>query len=245
MDWDPPGVWDSLRDFLASIPTLLPEPPKAILVVSAHWEASPVTIASGASPTLYYDYGGFPPHTYQLTYPAPGDPQLAERVHELLGIAGIVSTLDPTARWDHGVFIPLKVAFPHADIPVVSVSLQKSLHPDVHLAIGRAISELRDEGVLILGSGFSMHGNPGPNGSYAQAFHEWLSAALDTPPSLRIEHLIRWETAPGARHVHAREEHLIPLMVAAGAAGDDPSFLAHEGDLFGGVYGSWSFGFRP
>lgn len=242
MDWDPPDAWDGLRTALEGIPQRLPDKAAAILVVTAHWEEPVVTVASGASPGLIYDYGGFPPHTYQLTYPAPGAPDVAERVDKLLAAAGILHRLDPMHGWDHGVFIPLKVIFPEADVPVLAMSLDKSLDPQVHLELGRAIAPLRDEGVFIVGSGSSFHhfGNFGRN-DYAVPFDDWLNETVTLPARQRWDALVGWEQAPSARHAHGREEHLIPLMVAVGAADDVPGRTLFRDQVMDTAMSCWLF----
>jgi aromatic ring-opening dioxygenase catalytic subunit (LigB family) len=219
---DPNGTWTSMEQFLKSLPERLPETPKAILAVSGHWETKGFALTSAAKPALYFDYYNFPPHTYELTYPAPGAPELARRAAGLLTAAGFEAALDGERGLDHGVFVPLKVAFPDAEIPVVELSLDRSLDPKLHLAVGQALSVLRDEGVLILGAGMSFHNMRGygdPRFTEASdAFDGWLTQAIEADPALRAERLAAWETAPAARACHPREEHLLPLMVAAGAA---------------------------
>jgi aromatic ring-opening dioxygenase catalytic subunit (LigB family) len=242
MEWNPPDMWSELQNFLVELPGLLPAHPTAIVVISAHNEASPITISAGEHPHLLYDYSGFPPHTYQLTYPAPGNPVLAAKIHALLAAADITSHLDPHAPWDHGVFVPLKVSWPEANIPVVSVSLHPSLDPELHLAIGRALRELRKEGVLIIGSGFNVHGAmSGGTREDAIIFDGWLRGALDDQ-STRSSSLRNWLGNPVGRGAHPREEHLIPLMVCVGAAEDEPSALIHDGLIFGVPSSGWSFG---
>jgi aromatic ring-opening dioxygenase catalytic subunit (LigB family) len=227
MEWTngPKDTWNKTADFLRGIPLQVGQKPSAILIVSGHWEESRFSVTSGARPALIYDYSGFPPSTYQLRYDAPGDPPLAHRVCELLRAAGIDANEDPAHGWDHGVFIPFKVAYPDADIPVIELSLKRGLDPAVHIAAGRALSPLRDEGVLIVGSGMSFHnmrgfGNPDFR-DISDQFDAWLSNAIELPAELRDEKLAHWVEAPAARLSHPREEHLLPLMVAAGAAKDD------------------------
>jgi 4,5-DOPA dioxygenase extradiol len=126
------------------------EPPKAIVVISAHWEANPIRITSSASPSMYYDYSGFPSETYKLQYSAPGSPDLAHKVHDLLTRAGIQCQLDPKRGYDHGVFVPLMIMYPSANIPVVCVSLHPTLNARFHLALGHALAPLRDQGKIYL-----------------------------------------------------------------------------------------------
>lgn len=220
---DPQRVWRGMESYLNSLAASLPEKPKAILVISGHWEerAFAFTGATG-HPGLVFDYFGFPPETYRLTWPAPGAPWLAERGRELIEKAGLPAAIDPARGFDHGVFIPLKVAFPAADIPVVQMSLHASLDPAQHVAAGRALAPLRDEGVLVIGSGMSFHnmrayGDPRAEAP-SRAFDEWLVRAAGLPLDQRAEALAHWSEAPFARFAHPREEHLLPLMVAAGAA---------------------------
>ncbi len=220
---DPTGMWRKMEAYLQSIPESLPEKPRAILLVSAHWETQGFAFTGGGAPGLIYDYYGFPPHTYELTYPAPGAPWLAERAAGLLRGAGMPARVDPDHGFDHGMFVPLKVAFPDADIPVVEMSLDASLDPALHLAAGRALAPLRDEGVLVIGSGMSFHNmqvmrNPAL-AAYSTDFDRWLGEAATAPADERAAMLARWEQAPNARYSHPREEHLLPLMVAAGASG--------------------------
>lgn len=241
MEWDPPDAWDDLRAALEAIGPSLPATPRAILVVTAHWEAPQVTVASGEAPDLIYDYGGFPPHTYELTYPAPGEPTVAARVGTLLAEAGIEGRLDPSRGWDHGVFVPLKVMFPDAEVPIVAVSLRGDLDPGFHLRVGEALAPLRDEGVLIVGSGSSFHnfaafGSPG-----AAAFDEWLNETVALPDAERRAALADWESAPNARLAHGREEHLLPLMVAAGAASDQPARTLFRGPVLSTPMSCWLF----
>ena len=159
MKWTrgPEDVWDKMAASLRALGDSLPERPKALLVVSAHWEEEEPTVLSQPNPALLYDYYGFPPHTYELKWPAPGSPELAGRVRELLDGAGMPSRSNSERGFDHGVFIPLLLAFPKADIPTVQLSLRAGLDAKEHLAIGRALAPLRDEGVLIIGSGMSYH----------------------------------------------------------------------------------------
>lgn len=226
MDW-PPGrdPWARMGDFLRSLLSSLPQRPKAILVVSGHWEEMNFAVNTGEAPPLLYDYYGFPEHTYQLKYPAPGAPALAQRVRALLGEAGLPSQEDASRGFDHGVFVPFLLVDPEATIPVLQVSLQRSLDPALHIAAGKALAALRDDGVLIVGSGMSYHNMRGFGAGFEAAserFDDWLTGAVtDEDPQRRDTALSQWQDAPDARTCHPREEHLLPLMVVAGAAAGD------------------------
>ena len=222
--WGPADTWNATQRFLESLAATLPAQPKALLIISGHWEEPAFTASIAAAPQLIFDYSGFPAHTYQLTWPAPGDPALAAHVADLLRTAGLPSATDPTRGYDHGVFVPLKVAFPKAEIPVVTLSLANSLDPASHIAAGRALAALRDEGVLIIASGMSFHNlraymRP-ETPERARAFDAWLTCAVESPAIERDALLSNWREAPFAAYAHPREEHLIPLMVAAGAGGE-------------------------
>ena len=224
MDWNPPGTWNRMADFLRGVAATLPQRPKAIVLVSAHWLEARFSVTGGARPELIYDYYGFPPHTYQLRYDAPGEPALAGRIRELLDQAQIPSGEDGGRGFDHGMFIPLKLMFPEADIPVVQLSLRHDLDPQAHLDAGRALAPLREEGVLIVGSGMSFHNMRGYGdprfGPISDEFDRWLSAAVAAEPQQRLTALRDWAQAPAARLCHPprAEEHLLPLLVVAGAA---------------------------
>jgi len=210
--------------------------PKAVLVVTSHWETDEFTVSSGTAPGMIYDYGGFPPHTYQIRYPAPGEPQLASRVAQLLTDAGQPARLDAERGFDHGTFSMLAPIYPEADMPAV------------HLAAGRALAPLRDEGVLILGSGLSFHNlrQFGPGGALASnAFDTWLQhVLLELGPADREQALLNWSDAPYARMAHPREDHLVPLWVALGAAEQEPAACVyHEESFFGALtVSSFRFG---
>ncbi len=224
MDWTPPEAWDRMAAYLRGLADGLPARPKAVLVVSAHWLAPAFTVTSAAAPELIFDYYGFPEHTYRLTYPAPGDPALAARVVELLQGAGLPAAEDAGRGFDHGVFIPLKLVLPEADVPVVALSLRADLDPAAHLAAGRALAPLREEGVLILGSGMSFHNMRGYGDprftAPSESFDAWLTE-IAAEPAARDQALAAWAEAPGGLQSHpcGQEEHLLPLMVAAGAGG--------------------------
>jgi aromatic ring-opening dioxygenase catalytic subunit (LigB family) len=243
----PPGTWDRMADWLRNMSKSVGPKPDAILVISAHWEAPEFTVTSAANPPLIYDYYGFPDHTYRLRYDAPGSPELAEEVRALLGKAGIESRADATRGLDHGVFIPFMLIYPDADIPVVQLSLKAGLDPAEHLAAGRALAPLRDRNVLIVGSGMSYHnmqafmrGLP-PTG--ALPFDNWLTEVVtDTDVSRRDDRLAHWAAAPSARDAHPREEHLIPLMVAAGAAGHDAGRRTYSDRIMGSAVSGFQFG---
>ncbi len=244
-NWGPADTWDKTRDFLAGIAETLPAPPTALLVISGHWEEPVFTASTAARPELIFDYSGFPESTYRLTWPAPGNPELAARVVELLRSAGLPATTS-SRGYDHGVFIPLKVAFPAAEIPVVTLSLAHSLDPALHLAAGAALAPLRDEGVLIIGSGMSFHnmrgfGQPDTE-ARSRAFDSWLTHTVKAPAATRKALLEEWSTAPGGRFAHPREEHLIPLMVAAGAAGPDPGIQVLNDAPLHAVISAYRFG---
>lgn len=227
MDWNPPDAWNHTRAFLEGIRAQLPQTPRAIVLVSAHWLAPRFITANAAQPELIFDYHGFPPHTYQLRYDAPGAPTLAADVAARLASAGLPSVQDSTCGFDHGVFVPLKIMFPDADIPVLPLSLLQDLDPATHLAAGKALEALRDDGVLVVGSGMSFHNMRGYGdprfGPVSDAFDHWLTQTVELPDAARTEAFTQWEHAPGARlsHPPRAEEHLLPLLVAAGAAGED------------------------
>jgi aromatic ring-opening dioxygenase catalytic subunit (LigB family) len=240
-------AWSELEGYLRAFAKRLSERPSAILIVSGHWEEERPTVNAGSSPSLLFDYGGFPDYTYRLTWPAPGAPDVAAHVRELLGAAGIDSGQDATRGWDHGVFVPMKVAFPDADVAVVQLSLQHGLDPATHLAIGRALKPLREEGVLIVGSGQTYHnmrgfmrggGRADPD---AEAFDAWLREAM-VDPARRDDALVRWDSAPGARAAQPHEDHLLPLMVAAGAASGEPSRVDFHGHALGKPISGFRFG---
>lgn len=228
---------DALSSYLRTLRDVAKTPPSALLVVSAHWEADVPTVMTSPAPPLLFDYYGFPPASYELTWPAPGSPALAARVRALLGGAGIESAEDPQRGFDHGTFIPLKVTYPEAELPTVQLSLKAGLDPAEHLAIGRALAPLRDEGVLIVGSGMSFHNLRAFRDPRAAAmaitFDEWLRAIAVLPAAERDAALATWSQAPAARQAHPREEHLLPLMVIAGAAGEDRGALTFDGTMLG------------
>ena len=236
-----------LEDSLAALPADLPEPPKAILMISGHWEAREVRVMHAAKPPMVYDYSGFPRHTYDITYPAPGAPALAERAAELIGAAGLPVALDDARGFDHGTFVPAYVMYPEADVPVFQVSMLETYDPEDHFRLGRALAPLRDEGVLIVGSGLSYHNlrlfGPGARAP-SEAFDAWLGETLALPAPERTARLLDWESAPHARTCHAREDHLVPLFAALGAAEDEAATRTyHQKMIFGGVTASsWRFG---
>jgi len=196
-------------------------------MVSAHWRTSCFRVTTQTSPALIYDYSGFPESTYQLTYPAPGSPALATRVLSLLNSAAIECEPDSERGLDHGTFIPLKLMLPEADIPVVQLSLRTDLNPAAHIAAGKALAPLRREGVLIIGSGMSFHNMRGYGDPRftdpSKYFDQWLTETVQSDATTRERELCNWSKAPYAYDCHPprQEEHLIPLMVAAGAAGTD------------------------
>ncbi len=201
--------------------------PSAILLVSAHWEEDVVSITSAAEPGLIYDYYGFPEESYSIQYPCPGFPQLAKQVHEAIQQEGIDARLDAGRGFDHGMFVPLKIMYPAADIPCVQVSLQRHYDPKLHINIGKVLSRVASQDTLIIGSGFSFHnmqaffGEPKTNAdSMNEAFESWLietCSSREMDESQRMERLLNWDRAPHARFCHPREEHLMPLHVCYGA----------------------------
>jgi aromatic ring-opening dioxygenase catalytic subunit (LigB family) len=219
-----PHMWDGLAAYLRGIDASLGARPKAVLVISGHWENPLPTFNVAAKPGLLFDYYGFPEHTYRLKYPVAGAPELAERVRKMLDDAGVKSDVESKRGLDHGVFVPFLLIYPNADVPILQLSLQAGLDPVLHLQLGRALAPLRDQGVLIVGSGMSYHNLAdlfsGRGAAAAAAFDAWLGGAVHDPAS-RDGLLAKWRDAPGGAASHPREEHLIPLMVAAGAAQGD------------------------
>jgi len=238
------GELDALAAYLRSLQALPKAKPQALLVISAHWEEPVPTVMTGERPPLLYDYYGFPTEAYTLTWPAPGHPELAGRVRSLLEAGGFATAADPARGFDHGAFVPLKLTYPEADVPVVQLSLKRGLDPAEHVAMGRALGPLRDEGVFIVGSGVSYHNMRGFNAAGrapAAAFDAWLGEALAQDPEERVRRLERWSEAPSARQAHPREEHLLPLMVVAGAAGADRALRAYNGTLMGLRFSGFHF----
>lgn len=236
----------SAQEF-SRIPDTLPARPNAALVITGHWEAERFAVSTAQAPPMEYDYSGFPAHTYQIRYPASGSPALAARVRQLLGEAGIDSAEDAARGFDHGTFVPLGLMYPQADLPIVLLSLRADYDARAHLRAGAALQALRDEGVLIIGSGLTYHnmrgfGRPDVM-SLSEQFEEFLYGAISTAdPALRATRLANWEQGPAARLVHPREDHLLPLMVAAGAAGSDAGHRLFIDRVLGVAMASYRFG---
>ena len=245
----PPGwprdSWDSLAGFLRRLDASIGRRPRAAIVVSGHWEERNPTVNSGARPPLLFDYGGMPPHTYRLTWPAPGAPDVAEEVRELLERAGFATQENDRRGYDHGVFVPFKLVYPRADVPVVQLSLLASLDAAQHLAMGRALASLRYSEILIVGSGMSHHNLQdffsGRGNDMAEAFDAWLGDAV-SDPAVRDASLAGWQGAPGGRIAHPRPEHLLPLMVAAGAAPGERAERVFHGHVVGKPLSGFRFG---
>jgi len=212
---------------LQHIASTIPRP-DALLVVSAHWEEALPTITAGTNPPLIYDYYGFPEASYDIQYPCVGAPSLARDVHELLDGAAIDSRLDASRGFDHGVFVPLKIMYPDAGIPVIQLSLVKTLDPAAHIEIGRALGSLSEQNVLVIGSGFSFHNmraffapETAESRQLNLSFEDWLqetACSVDLSEEQRAQGLVGWSRAPGARYCHPREEHLLPFHVCYGVA---------------------------
>ena len=215
----------SLNRFLRQYPESIKRP-QAIVVISAHWEQDPISITSGLAPPLLFDYYNFPAETYQYQYPAAGNPELASRMHELLKQAGIDSKLDAERGFDHGLFVPLLMMYPQADIPCLQISLNSSLDAALHIRIGQALGSLKNENLLFLGSGFSFHNMQALMSKQGDAidpknqqFEIWLAQTCSDPKLSEAERVARlrdWQSAPQARYCHPREEHLLPLQVCYG-----------------------------
>lgn len=230
----------AMVDFMVKLPAQLRRP-DAIVVVSAHWEESAATLLGAQNPPMFYDYYGFPEEAYAITYPAPGSPELASRIAGMLNESGIPARIDTQRGFDHGLFIPLKLMYPEADIPSLQLSLLRGLNAAAHIALGKALRELMQENILVIGSGFSFHnmrafswqgmGAPDPAND---AFQDWLIETCTGPLSQpeREQRLIEWEKAPSARYCHPREEHLLPLHVCLGMA-ERPARLVFDDRILG------------
>ncbi|WP_454007064.1 DODA-type extradiol aromatic ring-opening family dioxygenase [Alcaligenes sp. Marseille-Q7550] len=244
------AMYAPLRAALKDIPRQLGRTPKAMLMVSAHWEArgDHLLVASAERPEMVYDYYGFPPHTYEIRYPAPGNPQLAGQVRELLQSQGLPTREDAQRGFDHGAFVPAYCIYPHANVPMVQLSIHGGYDPALHYSIGQALAPLRAQDILIIGSGLSYHNlrNMGAGGVEPSAqFDQWLDQSLSLDDAdQRRQALLDWEHAPAARIAHPREDHLVPLMVAVGAAHHEAAHrFHHETQAFGGLtVSSYRFG---
>jgi 4,5-DOPA dioxygenase extradiol len=223
----------AMVDFMSHLPSQLRKP-DSILVISAHWEESAATLLGAQHPPMFYDYYGFPDEAYAINYPAPGNPELANRIVGLLHKNNIASRINSSRGFDHGLFIPLKMMYPLADIPSLQLSLVRGLDPASHIALGKALRELLQENILVVGSGFSFHnmnafswqGN-GTSDPANDAFQNWLIETCAGPlsQSEREQRLLNWQNAPSARYCHPREEHLLPLHVCAGMANKPASSI--------------------
>jgi aromatic ring-opening dioxygenase catalytic subunit (LigB family) len=226
----------AMIDFMTALPEKLHRP-DAILVISAHWEERMPTLLGAKNPPMFYDYYGFPAEAYEIDYPAPGNPELCEKIAFTLEKEGFQSRLDSLRGFDHGLFIPLKMMYPHADIPCIQLSLIRGLDAETHIKLGKALRSLRLENLLIIGSGFSFHNmaafswqsldSPDPAND---SFQDWLieTCTGSLPETERERRLIEWEKVPSARYCHPREEHLLPLHVCQGMAGKQAEVVFND-----------------
>jgi len=246
------NIWDDMSNYMKALGRIPPTPPKAILVISAHWEAPVPTVMSAEKPPMLYDYYGFPPETYQVQWPAPGAPELAGEILSLLQNAGFQTSSDGKRGFDHGTFVPLKLGYPDAKVPTLQLSLKRGLDPREHIRIGRALAPLREQGVFLIGSGMSYH-NLRDLGQYmrsgrgaivddSKAFDDWLAESMLLEADKRETRLVEWEAAPKARACHPREEHLLPLHVIAGASEGAQAILPYRDQVMGAYISAVHFG---
>ncbi|MEQ8604653.1 MAG: class III extradiol ring-cleavage dioxygenase [Marivibrio sp.] len=196
--------------------------PSAILVLSAHWETDKPTVSAASAPETIHDFYGFPEALYRMRYPAPGAPALARRVVDLLAAAGAEAEADEDRGLDHGAWTPLLLSHPTADVPVLQLSVQPHLGPAHHRALGRALGPLRDEGVLIVGSGAATHNLPefrgqrpdAPAPDWVRAFADWLQETIEAGDDAALD---AWRAAPEGARNHPTPEHFLPLFAALGA----------------------------
>ena len=230
----------TMIEFMTKLPEQLHKP-DAILVISAHWEESAATLLGSTQPPMFYDYYGFPEQAYTIQYPAPGSPELAGKVAALLKENKIPTQIDNERGYDHGLFIPLMLMYPDADIPCTQLSLLRGLNPSAHIALGKALSALNTENILVVGSGFSFHnmrafswGNSNTIDPANDDFQDWLieTCAGSLSQADREQRLVEWAKAPSARYAHPREEHLLPLHVCAAMAGG-PGDLIFDDQILG------------
>lgn len=243
--------WDELAGFLRGLDAQIGRRPKAVLVVSGHWETEPVpTLSTAPQPGMLFDYYNFPPHTYELSYPAKNSLDLAARARQLLAQAGIESAENDSRGFDHGVFIPFMLIYPDADVPLTMISLKDTLDVESHMAIGKALEPLRDEDVLIIASGMTYHNMPmfrkAEPDHVAQAvrFDDWLAQVVsEADPQTRAQRIAQWDQNPDALACHVPDhDHLVPLFVAAGAAGTDQGARIFTTDFLGKPYSAFRFG---
>lgn len=230
----------AMVDFMTNLSVDLRRP-EAIIVISAHWEERAATLLGAERPLMFYDYYGFPDQAYEIQYPAPGNPKLAAKVAGLLEKNGVPARLDDQRGFDHGLFIPLKLMYPEADIPSIQLSLLRGLDPAAHIALGKALRELNTSNILVIGSGFSFHnmnafawqGDDRPDPAN-DAFQNWLIEKCTDPmdEAERQQYLVDWEKAPSARYCHPREEHLLPLHVCVGMA-EGPGKVIFDAKILG------------
>lgn len=243
--------WKELEIFLKGFDKSVGRRPKAVLVISAHWEnVDQLTVSTASHPGMFFDYYGFPPHTFELKYPAPGAPDIAEHVRDVLKAKGIETKADSERGFDHGVFIPLMLMYPQADVPVIMMSLDPDLTAETHFKIGQALESLRDEDILIVASGLSYHNmrmffrNDDAHIAQAERFDAWLRDAVEiAEPADRIAQLKQWVNNPDAIASHFPDhDHLVPVFVAAGAAGKDIGKRVFHGNFRGKPYSAYRFG---
>lgn len=231
---------ERMISFLKSLPQQI-EKPDAIIVISAHWEESTPTIIGGEVPSLLYDYYGFPEEAYSIKYPLRGNPALAKRLHTILAKRNIAASIELKRGFDHGVFIPLKLMYPEANIPTIQLSLISGLDPRRHILMGEALKELLGENILIIGSGFSFHNlrefawtNEKKTDKRNDDFQDWLIKVCtgDSSSEEKGSQLVAWEKNPSARYCHPREEHLLPLHVCFGIS-DEPAEVIFDDYILG------------
>jgi 4,5-DOPA dioxygenase extradiol len=213
--------------------------PRAILCVSAHWNTEAPVVSAAERPETIHDFGGFSEELHRMLYPAPGAPKLAGRVRELLGNAGLACTVSPTRGLDHGAWVPLKLIYPEADVPVTQLSVQPLLGTEHHFQLGRALAPLREEGVLILATGSATHnlsriGRGEVPPEWAREFDEWLFRKISEGA---IEELLNYRRlAPHAAVAHPTDEHLLPLFVALGAGSEESTARGNS------LHRGWTWG---
>ncbi|BEV08640.1 class III extradiol ring-cleavage dioxygenase [Methylophilus sp. DW102] len=230
-----------LHRSLQDIPAHLPKKPKAMLVVSGHWEEEDFTVMAHPNPPMIYDYSGFPEKTYHIHYKAPGAPTFAHRIMGLLASAGIGASENTMRGYDHGVYTIAYPMYPDADVPIIQLSIQRDYSPEAHMAVGRVLAPLREEGILIIVSGMNYHDLCFPRDAKEKSrlFDRWITQTLTGQTGQKRSKLLTaWESAPAARFAHPREDHFIPLMIATGAAEDDTATVIYNELLMGMVFTS-------